>query len=157
MPERRSCAHRRTVGEISAAFFTILKTRIAISPASASIGDPGALPGGAQRQAMTEIGNRVETASPAGPQAGRTADGDPCDVLGEMIRRQRKARGITLARLSELTGLSIGHLSQIERDISSPSVKALHDIGRALGVNISWFFDGGEKLTLGERRYVVRA
>jgi transcriptional regulator with XRE-family HTH domain len=77
--------------------------------------------------------------------------------VGEEIRNLRRARETTLSTLSELTGLSQGYLSQIERGLSRPSVKALHAISRALGVTISWFFrvteDGEEHL----KDYVVRA
>lgn len=60
--------------------------------------------------------------------------------VGREIRFLRKARDITITELGDATGLSQGYLSQIERGISSPSVKALHSISRALGVTISWFF-----------------
>lgn len=61
-------------------------------------------------------------------------------TVGQEIKDLRKASGITLSQLSNATKLSQGYLSQIERGISSPSIKALHSISRALGVNISWFF-----------------
>lgn len=86
--------------------------------------------------------------------------GDVLDLdprVGREIRGLRKARDTTLGQLSEATGLSKGYLSQVERGISSPSVKALHTISRALGVTISWFFppqtDGDADL----RDTVVRA
>ena len=60
--------------------------------------------------------------------------------VGEEIRQLRKASSLTLGQLAEASNLSKGYLSQIERGISSPSIKALHSISRALGVNISWFF-----------------
>lgn len=63
---------------------------------------------------------------------------------------------MTLKDVAAVTGLSMGHLSQLERDLVSPSVKTLHDISRALGVNISWFFEtdsAGKRLD----HYVVRA
>ncbi len=60
--------------------------------------------------------------------------------IGVEVKNLRKASGITLKQLSEASGLSQGYLSQIERDLSSPSIKAVHSISRALGVNISWFF-----------------
>ena len=60
--------------------------------------------------------------------------------VGLEIRQLRKASLITIGDLSKLTGLSKGYLSQIERGISTPSIKALHSISRALGVTISWFF-----------------
>jgi len=60
--------------------------------------------------------------------------------VGKEIKALRKARDATLSDLSETTGLSKGYLSQIERGLSVPSVKALYEISRALGVTISWFF-----------------
>lgn len=72
-------------------------------------------------------------------------DGDGIEFIGKKIRELRKAKRISLAALSETTGLSIGFLSQVERDQSNPSVKALYDISRALDVNISWFFNGPDK------------
>ena len=77
------------------------------------------------------------------------------DRVGEHIRRLRKARGLTLTALSEATGISVGYLSQIERNISSPTVKTLFEISHALGVTIGWFFDrmGGEK---SDEKYIVR-
>lgn len=60
--------------------------------------------------------------------------------VGLEIKLLRKARGKTLTSLSTETGLSQGYLSQIERGLSSPSIKALHSISCALGVTISWFF-----------------
>lgn len=61
-------------------------------------------------------------------------------AVGSEIKNLRKASDVTLLQLSQATGLSQGYLSQIERGKSSPSIKALHSISRALGVNISWFF-----------------
>lgn len=60
--------------------------------------------------------------------------------VGAEVKDLRKARGLTIAELADASALSSGYLSQIERGISSPSVKALHSISRALGVTISWFF-----------------
>ena len=39
-------------------------------------------------------------------------------MLGEHVRNIRKKRGITLKELAEKTGLSIGYISQIERDLT---------------------------------------
>lgn len=72
--------------------------------------------------------------------ASLTSDVDIDDAVGREIKLLRKARGKTLTDLSKETSLSQGYLSQIERGVSSPSVKALHSISRALGVTISWFF-----------------
>lgn len=77
--------------------------------------------------------------------------------IGQEIRDLRRARNLTITDLSELSGISRGYLSQVERGISSPSVKALHSISRALGVTISWFFppNAGDEEDL--RDIVVRA
>lgn len=77
--------------------------------------------------------------------------------VGSEIRNLRNARGITLNTLSEAANLSKSYLSQVERGISRPSVKALHSISRALGVTISWFFPAQEEEDLDLRDFVVRA
>ncbi|RIK85150.1 MAG: Cro/Cl family transcriptional regulator [Hyphomicrobiales bacterium] len=67
--------------------------------------------------------------------------GSGIEFIGKRIRNARRDRGMSIAELAAATGLSIGFISQVERNQSNPSVKALHDISRALGVNITWFFD----------------
>lgn len=79
------------------------------------------------------------------------------EKVGTEIRHLRKARGMTISDLGTETGLSQGYLSQIERGISSPSVKALHSISRALGVTISWFFSPTSSTDSALRDFVVRA
>jgi len=76
--------------------------------------------------------------------------------IGEKIRLLRKSRQVTLKDLAEQTSLSIGYLSQVERNLSSPSVNVLRDIAIALGVNISWFFEAPDKSQTGEERFIVR-
>ncbi|MFN0219255.1 MAG: cupin domain-containing protein [Hyphomicrobium sp.] len=83
--------------------------------------------------------------------------GDDHEFVGTEIRSLRNARGIKLQALSETTGLSIGYLSQVERNISSPTVDGLHAISRALGVTISWFFKPSGKEAEAERNLVVRS
>lgn len=79
------------------------------------------------------------------------------EKVGAEIRELRKARDMTITGLSRETGLSQGYLSQIERGISSPSIKALHSISRALGVTISWFFSATSTTDSALRDFVVRA
>ncbi|EGD59945.1 putative transcriptional regulator [Novosphingobium nitrogenifigens DSM 19370] len=78
--------------------------------------------------------------------------------LGQQIRALRRDRGLTLAHLAETTGLSLGLVSQIERGLSEPSVKALHLLASALGVTVGWFFrdDGEREDTLPESDLIVR-
>ena len=75
---------------------------------------------------------------------------------GDEVRNLRKARNITLAELSTASGLSVGYLSQIERNLSTPSVRALTDLSRALGVTVGWFFNDGRQGPEDERGFVVR-
>jgi len=76
-------------------------------------------------------------------------------AVGDSIRTLRKLKQKTLKQVAAETGLSIGYLSQVERNQSSPSIKALHAISRALDVNITWFFgtEGGDSR---QQDYIVR-
>lgn len=56
--------------------------------------------------------------------------------LGEKIKNIRKKKGYTLQELGEITNLSIGFLSNIERDMNSPSISNLQQICQALNVNL---------------------
>ena len=49
-------------------------------------------------------------------------------MLGEQIRNIRKSRDFTLKALAEQTGLSIGYISQIERNLTDPSLSTLRKI-----------------------------
>ncbi|MGE3230771.1 MAG: helix-turn-helix domain-containing protein [Hyphomicrobium sp.] len=101
----------------------------------------------------------------AGPRSSALADqiadasrgDDLLRAVGKEIRDLRKSRGMTLTELADRAGMSVSFLSQVERSISNPSVLALYEISRALGVNISWFFANGAPGPQEERDYVVRA
>lgn len=77
--------------------------------------------------------------------------------VGNEIRQLRKARDTTISELAEAAGVSQGYLSQVERGISSPSIKALHSISQALGVTIGWFFPPASDDADEFRDVVVRA
>jgi transcriptional regulator with XRE-family HTH domain len=62
-------------------------------------------------------------------------------LLGSRIRRLRKTRGLSLAEVAARTAFSIGFLSQIERGLSSASVKVLATLADALGTSIASLFD----------------
>jgi transcriptional regulator with XRE-family HTH domain len=61
--------------------------------------------------------------------------------LGERIRRLRLARDLTLKQVGERAGVSPTHLSEIERDKTSPTIGALCRIARALGEEPSRLVD----------------
>ena len=76
-------------------------------------------------------------------------------TLGADMRALRKARGVTLSDLSKTLGRSVGWLSQVERDLSEPSISDLRGIAKALGVPISMLF-GQSQTPADEAGYVVR-
>lgn len=61
--------------------------------------------------------------------------------LGDKIRSLRHKQKISIEQLSEMSGLSKGLISQIERDITGPSVASLWKISKALNVTMNYFFD----------------
>ncbi|WP_368345271.1 helix-turn-helix domain-containing protein [Pelagovum sp. HNIBRBA483] len=79
---------------------------------------------------------------------------DPVETLGADIRALRKARGLTLSALAEKLGRSVGWLSQVERDISSPSIDDLREIAGMLDVSISSLFRSNMRGA--EKGHVVR-
>ena len=86
-----------------------------------------------------------------------TEVGEEYDLwVGRQVRDLRKARRLSLKQLSEASGLSIGLLSQIERGTSSPSLRSLQALSKALGVPPIWFFNDGRLSPQREREVVVR-
>lgn len=65
---------------------------------------------------------------------------DPAPVLGLRLRGMRQRRAWTLQELSGRSGLSVGMLSQIERGLSSPSIRSLQKLAEIFAVPIGWFF-----------------
>jgi transcriptional regulator with XRE-family HTH domain len=63
--------------------------------------------------------------------------------LGERIRSMREKRGQSLKQLAQATGLTQSFLSQVERELTSPSVASLRKIAEALGTSVATFFAGG--------------
>lgn len=62
------------------------------------------------------------------------------EALGNAIRKKRKSLGLTLAKLAEKTGISLGYLSQIELGKNSASIETLYEISRGLGLRMSELF-----------------
>ncbi|WP_037315115.1 helix-turn-helix domain-containing protein [Ruegeria halocynthiae] len=77
-------------------------------------------------------------------------------TLGADIRALRKARGLTLAGTAARLDRSVGWLSQVERDISEPSISDLRLIAKCLGVPMSMLF-AHSAAPVDEQGYVVRA
>lgn len=83
---------------------------------------------------------------------------DDLDValLGDEVRKLRKAKGLTLGDIAQAIGRSVSFVSQLERGNAEPSIQDLKGIANTLGVPLGWFFlsDHTPKL---ERGIVVRA
>lgn len=60
--------------------------------------------------------------------------------IGHRIRQLRIQNGLTLEELASRTELTKGFLSQLERNLTSPSIQTLEDITEALGMTMSRFF-----------------
>ena len=60
--------------------------------------------------------------------------------IGNKIKQLRTRQGLTLEELASRSELTKGFLSQLERDLTSPSIDSLSDILEALGTNLSEFF-----------------
>jgi transcriptional regulator with XRE-family HTH domain len=102
--------------------------------------------------------NSSSTSVAAEAQTGELLDkADPVVRLGPMIRALRKRGRLTLIELATKAGLSVGHLSQVERGISTPTIRQLHNIAGAMGVTIGWFFHGDEAAVEADGGIVVRA
>ena len=61
--------------------------------------------------------------------------------LGSRLRDLRRRQKMTLEELGRRTGLTSSFLSQIERNITSPSVKSLREIASALNIKVSRLFE----------------
>lgn len=61
--------------------------------------------------------------------------------IGDKIRRLRKKNGLTQEELADRCELSKGFISQVERDLTSPSIATLVDILESLGTNLKDFFN----------------
>ena len=61
-----------------------------------------------------------------------------CVQVGREVRYWRKARAMTLAQVSDASGLNLGYLSQIENEKAVPSLDALVAIAAAVEVPPAW-------------------
>ena len=68
-------------------------------------------------------------------------------MYGSRIREMRKRRGLTLKEVAEATGYTIGHISQIERDLKSPSPVALRKIAACLNCSEVWLIMDDSELS----------
>ena len=55
--------------------------------------------------------------------------------LGERIREARISKDLRLSDVARRTGFTGGYISQVERDLASPSINALRKICQAVGTS----------------------
>jgi transcriptional regulator with XRE-family HTH domain len=92
------------------------------------------------------------------PRATRSRP-EPADDqtdIGNQIREQRKIKGYTLQHVADAAGISVGYLSQIERERSKLPIGVLKRISDVLGVHMNWFFQVHGGGPPEERDIVVR-
>ncbi len=65
-----------------------------------------------------------------------------CRVIGERVRELRLGLGLTMERLANEAGLSLGMLSKIENGQTSPSLTSLTALANAAGVPLTALFRG---------------
>lgn len=65
--------------------------------------------------------------------------------IGKRIKQLRVKKDLTLEELASRCELTKGFLSQLERNLTSPSISTLEDICEALGISLSNFFASEEE------------
>lgn len=78
--------------------------------------------------------------------------------LGAKLREMRQKKNLTQEELADRCELTKGYISQLENDLTSPSIATLVDLLNALGSNLSDFFheDAEEKIVFGETEYIEK-
>jgi len=64
--------------------------------------------------------------------------------IGYRVREARKSMGLRQSDLSDITGLPASHLSDIEREVLTPTIPTLRKIGQALNRPLEYFLQGDD-------------
>ena len=72
-----------------------------------------------------------------GQQGKLALAGEP--QIGPLIRARRRQLHMTLQALADAAGISVGYVSQVERDLATPSLGTLAQIARSLDVGVDYF------------------
>ncbi len=67
--------------------------------------------------------------------------------IGERLRSIREAKGMTIYKLSQETGITHNHISDLERGVRKPSVETLRRLVVPLGITLSELFSNGEEVS----------
>lgn len=90
------------------------------------------------------------------PKTPRISAEESLATFGSEVRELRLARQMTLVDLAKASGVSVSHLSAIERGSVNPSLEKISRIADGLGVPEEWFFSRRQGAGPLERTYVVR-
>lgn len=95
----------------------------------------------------------VPSSSPLVPEGERRHDDSE---VGRQLRELRRVKRMSLQQLASAVGVSVGYLSQVERDRSKLPLGVLKRICDVLGIHVSWFFQQAVPEIESERGIVVR-
>lgn len=75
--------------------------------------------------------------------------------IGAKVKELRTLKGLTQEELADRAELSKGFISQLERDLTSPSIATLMDILQCLGTTLGEFFNetAEEQIIFGKQDY----
>lgn len=90
-------------------------------------------------------------------ESDQDSEFNPDVDIGEQLRELRQVKNLTLKEVAEQVGISVGYLSQIERNQSRLPIGVLKKISDVLGVHMNWFFQNAADGDPAERDVVVRA
>ena len=78
--------------------------------------------------------------------------------IGNKLKELRVLKGPTQEELADRSELSKGFISQLERNLTSPSITTLMDILQCLGTSIGEFFNEApdEQIVFGKQDYFVK-
>ena len=78
--------------------------------------------------------------------------------IGNKLKELRVLKGLTQEELADRSELSKGFISQLERNLTSPSITTLMDILQCLGTSIGEFFNEApdEQIGFGKQDYFVK-
>ena len=79
-------------------------------------------------------------------------------AIGNKLKELRVLKGLTQEELADRSELSKGFISQLERNLTSPSITTLMDILQCLGTSIGEFFNEApdEQIVFGKQDYFVK-
>lgn len=71
---------------------------------------------------------------------------------GARLRQMRKAKGFSMYKLHQESGLSQGHISDLEKGINQPTIDTLQRLLAPMGISLAEFFnEDGEVSILSDK------